>query len=246
MDLGIRGRRAAVAAASTGLGYGCAAALLAEGARVAICSRDRSRVEAAAARLGGGVVPLVADVSTEEGAAGFVEQAAAALGPIDILVPNAGGPPRGTFSTTTLEGYREALELNLLSTIAMCRAAVPGMRERKWGRVVAITSSGARSPIAVLAASSTARAAVTSFLKVLATEVAPDGVTVNSVQPGVHATDRIKALGPIEEVAKRVPAGIVGTAEDFGKIVAFLCSDAAKFVTGTSVLVDGGAYSGLV
>lgn len=246
MDLGIRGRTAAVAAASTGLGYGCAAALLAEGVRVAICSRDRSRVEAAAARLGGGVVPLVADVSTEEGATGFVEQAAATLGPIDILVPNAGGPPRGTFSSTTLAGYREALELNLLSTIAMCRAAVPGMRERRWGRVVAITSSGARSPIPVLAASSTARAAVTSFLKVLATEVAPDGVTVNSVQPGVHATDRIKALGPIGDVAKRVPAGIVGSAEDFGRIVAFLCSDAAKFVTGTSVLVDGGAYTGLV
>ncbi|HVR27888.1 MAG TPA: SDR family oxidoreductase [Thermoanaerobaculia bacterium] len=246
MDLGIRGRTAAVAAASTGLGFGCAAALRAEGVRVAICSRDRERVEAAAARLGADVVPIVADVSTEEGAAGFVDRAAAALGPIDILVANAGGPPRGTFSTTSLEAYREALALNALSTIAMCQRAVPAMRERRWGRVVAITSAGARQPIPVLAASSTARAAVTSFLKVLATEVAPDGVTVNSVQPGVHATDRIKALGPIEQIAKRVPAGIVGTAEDFGRIVAFLCSDAAKFVTGTSVLVDGGAYPGLI
>jgi 3-oxoacyl-[acyl-carrier protein] reductase len=246
MDLGIRGRTAAVAAASTGLGYGCAAALVAEGVRVAICSRDRARVEAAAAKLGAGVVAIVADVSSSEGAAGFVDQAAAALGPIDILVANAGGPPRGTFSSTTLEAYREALELNALSTIVMCQRAVPAMRERRWGRVVAITSSGARQPIPALAASSTARGAVSSFLKVLATEVAPDGVTVNSVQPGVHATDRIKALGPIADIAKRVPAGIVGTAEDFGRIVAFLCSDAAKFVTGTSVLVDGGAYPGLV
>jgi 3-oxoacyl-[acyl-carrier protein] reductase len=246
MDLGIRGRTAAVAAASTGLGFGCAAALVAEGVRVAICSRDRVRVEAAAARLGADVVAIVADVSTERGATGFVDQAAAALGPIDILVPNAGGPPRGTFSTTSLSAYREAFELNALSTIAMCRAAVPAMRERHWGRVVAITSAGARQPIPVLAASSTARAAVTSFLKVLATEVAPHGITVNSVQPGVHATDRIKSLGPIEEIAKRVPAGIVGSAEDFGKIVAFLCSEPAKFVTGTSVLADGGAYPGLV
>ena len=246
MDLGIRGRTAAVAAASTGLGYGCAAALHAEGVRVAICSRDRGRVEEAAARIGAGVVPVVADVATEDGATRFVEQAVAALGSVDILVPNAGGPPRGTFSSTSLEAYREALALNTLSTIAMCQRAVPAMRERRWGRVVAITSSGARQPIPMLAASSTARAAVTSFLKVLATEVAPDGVTVNSVQPGVHATDRIKALGPIDEIAKRVPAGIVGSAEDFGKIVAFLCSDAARFITGTSVLVDGGAYPGLV
>jgi 3-oxoacyl-[acyl-carrier protein] reductase len=244
MDLGIRGRTAAVAAASTGLGFGCAAALLAEGAKVAICSRDRARVEAAAKRLGSDVVAIVADVSTEEGAASFVEQAAAALGPIDILVPNAGGPPRGTPVSTTLEAYREALDLNTLSTIVMCQRAVPAMRERRWGRIVAITSAGARSPIVNLAASSTARGAVTSFLKTLATEVAPDGVTVNSVQPGVHATDRIKGIGPIEEIAKRVPAGIIGDAGDFGKLVAFLCSEPAKFITGTSVLVDGGAFSG--
>jgi 3-oxoacyl-[acyl-carrier protein] reductase len=246
MDLGIRGRTAAVAAASTGLGFGCAAALHAEGVRVAICSRDPARVEAAAKRLGPDVVAIVADVSTEDGAATFVEQAARALGPIDILVPNAGGPPRGTASATTIEAYREALELNALSTIVMCQHAVPAMRERHWGRVVAITSAGARQPIPVLAASSTARAAVTSFLKVLATEVASDGVTVNSVQPGVHATDRIKGMGPIEEIAKRVPAGIVGDASDFGKVVAFLCSEPAKFITGTSVLVDGGASPGLI
>ena len=246
MDLGIRGRTAAVAAASTGLGYGSAAALVAEGVKVAICSRDRARVEAAAKRLGTGVVPIVADVSTEEGAASFVDQAAAALGPIDILVPNAGGPPRGVPSETTVRGYREALDLNTLSTIVMCQRALPAMRERRWGRIVAITSAGARSPIPTLAASSTARAAVTSFLKVLATEVAKDGVTVNSVQPGAHATDRIKGMGPIEEIAKRIPAGIVGTADDFGAIVAFLCSEQAKFVTGTSVLVDGGSFSGLI
>ena len=246
MDLGIRGRTAAVAAASTGLGYGSAAALVAEGVKVAICSRDRARVEAAAKRMGAGVVPIVADVGTEEGAASFVDQTVAALGPIDILVPNAGGPPRGAASETTAQAYRDALALNALSTIVMCQRALPAMRERHWGRIVAITSAGARSPIPTLAASSPARAAVTSFLKVLATEVAKDGVTVNSVQPGAHATDRIKGMGPIEEIAKRIPAGIVGTADDFGAIVAFLCSEQAKFVTGTSVLVDGGSFSGLI
>jgi 3-oxoacyl-[acyl-carrier protein] reductase len=244
MDLGIRGRTAAVAAASTGLGFGCAAALAAEGVRVAICSRDRARVEAAAKRIGADVVPIVADVSTENGAASFVDGAVGALGQIDILVPNAGGPPRGNPAGTTLQAYRDALDLNALSTIVMCQRALPAMRERRWGRIVAITSAGARSPITNLAASSTARAAVTSFLKVLANEVAKDGVTVNSVQPGAHATDRIKAVGPIEEIAKRIPAGIVGTADDFGKVVAFLCSEPAKFITGTSVLVDGGAFSG--
>jgi 3-oxoacyl-[acyl-carrier protein] reductase len=192
------------------------------------------------------VVAIVADVSTEAGAASFIDQALAALGSIDILVPNAGGPPRGTPLESSAQAYRDALDLNALSTIVMCQRAVPGMRTRRWGRVVAITSAGARSPIPTLAASSTARAAVTSFLKVLATEVARDGVTVNSVQPGVHATDRIKGMGPLEEIAKRVPAGIVGTAEDFGKVVAFLCSEPAKFITGTSVLVDGGAFSGLI
>ena len=195
MDLGIKGKTAAVAASSVGLGYGCAEALVAEGVRVALCSRDEERVAAAAARLGDDTVPLVADVSTREGAAEFVKQAIAALGQVDILIANAGGPPPGTFATTTMDAYEQALHLNLLSTVAMCREAVPAMQERGWGRVVAITSIGAKQPIGTLAASSTARAGVTGFLKVLATEVAPDGVTVNSVQPGIHATDRVKALG---------------------------------------------------
>ena len=148
-------------------------------------------------------------------------------------------PARGSGSraTTTIEGYREALDLNLLSTVAMCRAAVPAMQERQWGRVVAITSFGARQPVGTLAASSTARAGVTSFLKVLATEVAADGVTVNSAQPGMHATDRIKHLGRTEEAAKRIPVGFIGDPADFGKVVAFLCSEPARFVTGTSVLI---------
>ena len=246
MDLGIQGRKAAVAAASTGLGFGCAKALLEDGVQVAVCSRSQERIKEAAEQLGPGAVPIVADMSTEDGARSFVEQATEKLGQVDILVANAGGPPPGSPATTSIDGYREAIDLNLLSTIVMCQAALSGMRERGWGRIVAITSIGARQPIGNLAASSVARAGVSSFLKTLSAEVARDGVTVNSAQPGIHATDRIKSLGNTDVVAQRVPTGTLGTAEDFGRAVAFLCSEPAKFITGTSILLDGGAYQGLI
>ena len=246
VDLGLEGKTAAVAAASTGLGFGCAQALAEEGVRVAICGRNRETIEAAAAKLPGDALAIVADLSTPDGAKGFIADALAGLGHVDILVANAGGPPPGTFATTTIEAYREALDLTLLSTVAMCQEAVPAMQERGWGRVVAITSIGAKQPIGTLAASSMARAGVTSFLKVLATEVAGDGVTVNSIQPGIHATNRIKRLGNIEDIGKRIPTGVIGTAEDFGKAAAFLCSEPAKFITGTGLLLDGGAYTGLL
>lgn len=246
MDLGIQGRKAAVAAASTGLGFGCAKALIEDGVQVAVCSRSQERIKEAAAELGPGAVPIVADMSTEDGARSFVEQAIQEMGQVDILVANAGGPPPGSPATTSIDGYREAIDLNLLSTIVMCQTALPGMRERGWGRIVAVTSIGARQPIGNLAASSVARAGVSSFLKTLSAEVARDGVTVNSAQPGIHATDRIKSLGNTDVVAQRVPTGTLGTAEDFGKAVAFLCSEPAKFITGTSILLDGGAYQGLI
>ena len=246
MDLGLRDRVAAVAAASSGLGLASARALAAEGARVAICGRDASRLTAAADAIDGEVVTVVADVSDPAAAAGFVEEAADRLGPVDVLVANAGGPPAGTFASTDLGGYEEALRLNLLSTVALCQAAVPGMQERGWGRVVAITSVGARAPIGRLIASSTARAGVTAFLKVLATEVAGDGVTVNSIQPGMHATDRLAHLGtPLDELASQIPVGFVGDPDDFGAVVAFLCSRQARFITGTAVPVEGGTLGGL-
>jgi 3-oxoacyl-[acyl-carrier protein] reductase len=248
VDLGLSGKRAAVAAASAGLGFGVAKALVGEGAQVAICGRDAERVEAAAAQLG--AVPLVVDVSDPTEAAAFVERSAEALeGPVDVLVANAGGPPGGTFASTDLDGYREAVDLNLLSTIAMCRAAVPPMQDQGWGRVVAVTSIGVRQPPGQLIASATARAGLTAFLKVLATEVAGDGVTVNSAQPGLHDTDRMRQLyggPPPPEAAAAVPVGRLGDADDFGAVVAFLCSEQAGFVTGTSLLVDGGAFPGLV
>jgi 3-oxoacyl-[acyl-carrier protein] reductase len=247
MDLGIAGRRAAVAAASRGLGYATAAALAAEGVHVAICGRDRAGVEDAAVRIGGDCVGLEADVSTVEGARGFVADATVALGGIDIVVPNAGGPPAGDFaSVEDIDAYAKAFELNCLSSIAMCQATVPAMQAAGWGRVVAITSVAVRQPIPTLILSNTARAGLTGFLKTLAREVARDGVTVNSLQPGFHATERMQALhDDPSSLGAAVPAGVIGDPADFGKIAAFVCSEAAGYLTGAAIPVDGGAYAGL-
>ena len=242
MDLGIAGKRAAVAAASSGLGLASAAALAAEGATVAICGRDEKRLEAAAAAVGHGCIPIVADVGTADGAAGFIEAATGALGGIDILVPNGGGPPAGNFETTPVDWYPAALDANLLAIVAMCKAAVPAMREQGWGRVVAITSLSVRQPMANLILSNTARAGVTAFLKTLALEVAADGVTVNTVQPGLHRTPRVEQLygGEAADGMR------MGDAADFGAVVAFLCSEQARFTTGVQLHVDGGTYAGLL
>lgn len=250
MDLGISGKRAAVAAASDGLGLAGAHALAAAGVKVAICGRDVDRLERAVETLrstGGDVVGLTADVSTTDGATDFVERAREQLGDIDILVPNAGGPPIGGFEAMDLDAYRGAIELNLLATVAMCQAAMPAMRSQGWGRVVAITSISVRQPIDGLILSNTARAGLTGFLKTLALEVAADGVTVNSVQPGSHSTDRLRERygGDLTEAAARVPAKVLGRPEDFGAVVAFLCSDQARFITGAAIPVDGGSHRGL-
>ena len=240
MDLGIDGRRAAVAAASAGLGFASAKALAAEGVTVAICGRDRSRIDAAAGRIGAGAVPLVADVSTPDGAADFVEMARAALGGVDILVTNAGGPPGGNFAATPVDAYPAALDLNLMSVVAMCKAAVPAMQAQRWGRIVAITSLSVRQPMAQLILSNTARAGATAFLKTLAREVAADGVTVNSAQPGLHLTDRLREI-----YRDGLPDRPLGDPADFGRVVAFLCSEPARFTTGVQLHVDGGDYAGL-
>ena len=246
VNFGIEGRRAAVAAASSGLGFATARALADEGVTVAICSRSRERIEAAAAEIGPRAVPLVADVSTEEGAAGFVQAARDALGVVDILLCNGGGPPPGNFASTPPEAYRAAIELNCLTHIAMCQEAVPAMREHRWGRVIAITSVGVRQPIAGLILSNVARSGLTAFLKTLAREIAGDGVTVNSLLPGFHDTERVRSLyGELDATQAGIPAGVLGDPTDFGRVAAFLCSEAASFVTGTAIPVDGGAYTGL-
>lgn len=247
MELGLSGKRAAVAASSGGLGFGIAAALAGEGAQVVVNGRDATRAEAAAARIG--ATAVVGDVGTVDGAVAFVAGAMDALGGIDVLVTNAGGPPAGNVAAfeDDIEQYRRALELNCLSVIAMCNAAIPGMRERGWGRVVAITSSSVRQPMPHLVLSNTARAGATGFLKTLAGEVAPHGITVNSLQPGLHDTDRLRSLygDDTSGAGALVPTGVIGDAADFGALAAFLCSDHARFVTGAAIPVDGGASGGL-
>lgn len=247
MDLGLTGRRAAVAAGSAGLGFGSALALANDGAEVVICGRDEARLKDAVARIGHSCRYVVCDVSDAEGGREFVELATGVLGGVDILVCNAGGPPPGTFASTPIEAYAKALDLSLLSVVGMCKAAVPSMQERGWGRVVAITSYGVRQPIPTLILSNTARTGTTGFLKTVAREVAKDGVTVNSVQPGVHLTDRITQVygANPDASAMGIPAGVLGDPIDFGHAVAFLCSEHARFITGAHLPVDGGQYAGL-
>ena len=246
MDLGIAGRRALVAASSSGLGLATARALVDAGCKVVVSGRDADRLAAAASELEGSV-PVIADVSTPAGAEALVAEAHAALGGVDVLVTNAGGPPPGRFADTDVDQYAAALDLNLMSVVAMCKAAVPPMQERGWGRVVAITSISVRQPIGELILSNTARAGATAFLKTMALEVAGDGVTVNSVQPGYHATARLLDVyrDGIDELADQLPTKSVGDADDFGRVCAFLCSESAKFITGAALPVDGGSHKGL-
>lgn len=247
MELSLQGKRAIVAGASAGLGLGCAKALAAEGAIVAMGSRTKGRIEAAAAEIPN-AIPIVGDVSTSDGATDFVGESMKELGGVDILVTNAGGPPIAAWNDAELPMYEDALDLNLMSVIAMSLAAIPSMRKQKWGRIVAITSISVREPLPNIILSNTARAGATAFLKTLATGVAADGVTVNSLQPGLHLTDRVKAIygdDVPDDAAAGIPTKKFGDPDDFGQVAAFLCSDAAKFITGAAIPIDGGAAGGL-
>ena len=247
MELGLENRRAVVAGASEGLGFACAQALAAEGVTVVIGSRSAERIEAAARRIGDRVIPLVTNLNSAQAGKDFVERAAQALGAHpEVVVANAGGPPKGNFEETPIEAYEEAFGQNMYSAIGMCQAAIPAMKEAGWGRVIAITSIGVKMPISYLILSNTTRSALTSFLKTLATEVAPHGVTVNNVMPGGHATDRIKKVYGENLDFSVIPGGRPGEPADFGAIVTFLASDRATYITGVSLPVDGGAYPGLL
>lgn len=254
MDLGLHGRNALVTGASSGLGLATASALAAEGVNVTLVARSAEKLTAAAGAISSSISPtsgtqvftVVADVSDPEAVARMVERATSMMGRVDILIANAGGPPPGNFASTPFEAYRQALELNLLSTVAMCQAVVPAMQERQWGRIVAITSSSVREPIDRLILSNTARAGVTGFLKTLAREVAGHGITVNSLQPGLHLTDRLSAIyADPAALAASVPTGKLGDPDDFGRVAAFLCSEHCKFITGSAIPLDGGALHGL-
>ena len=263
MNLGISGKIALVTAASKGLGRGAAEALSAEGCRVAICARTADSVNRAAeeisSKTGREVMGLTADMSRASDIEALFENVRAKLGDPDIVVCNAGGPPTGNFATTTVDQFHPAIELSMLSSIRMTYIAVPAMKAKGWGRIVFITSFAVKQPIPFLILSNTARAGLTGFMKTVAREIAATGVTVNAVLPGIHATDRVKdAIRwradqehlPYQEAvdAQKAmsPMHELGDPADFGGVVAFLCSRQAKFITGESLLVDGGAYAGLV
>ena len=243
MDLGISGKVALVTGASQGIGFGIARELAAEGARVAISSRSRDRIDAAAAEIG--ATGYVHDTVDLDAAPGLVESVTSDLGPIEILVTNTGGPPGGDPLEFTREQWEEAHRELVVAPIEMIELVVPGMRERGFGRVVSVSSSAARAPIPALLMSNAHRPGLLGAFKTLAGKLAGDGITLNTILPGRIATDRIKHLhGSIERaqevVREEVPARRLGTAEEIGAVAAFLCSERASYVTGQALLVDGG------
>ena len=246
MDLGITGRTALVTGSSSGLGFSAAKALSEAGAQVCLVSRSKQRVDDAAKKISKDCQSIVADLSDPDSIISMLKNAQQVVGHIDILIANAGGPPPGNFETTDLGLFPEALQVNLLSTVSMCQELIPKMSKNEWGRVVAVTSVAAREPNPQLILSNTARSGLTSFLKTTATEVASSGVTINSIQPGLHSTDRLNELfTDLEDLALQVPTKRLGDPDDFGKVVAFLCSEQAKFITGAAIPVDGGSTKGL-
>lgn len=255
MDLGIRGKRALVTAASKGLGHGCAQALAEAGVDLVLNARGAEALETTAADLramhGVTVVTVAGDITTEAGRAAVL-----AHGPFDILVTNAGGPPPGIWSDWDREDFIKAIDANMLTPIALMQSCLPGMIERGWGRVVNITSQSVKSPIPQLGLSNAARAGLTGFVGGTSRQVAPFGVTINNLLPGIHDTDRataldsgvVKARGLTMDEARAermasIPARRYGTAAEFGAACAFLCSQQAGFIVGQNILLDGGALN---
>ncbi len=253
MDLGIRGKRALVCASSKGLGLGCAEALAEAGVDLVMNARGAETLEAEATRLrssyGIAVQTVACDVTTPEGQAEVISAAQGA----DILVTNAGGPPPGMWSDWERDDFIKALDANMLTPIAFMKALLPGMMDKGWGRVVNITSQSVRAPIAVLGLSNAARTGLTGYVAGTSRQVAPHGVTINNLLPGIHATDRANALdGGVSEQkgismaearserAATIPARRYGTREEFGATCAFLCSQHAGFIVGQNILLDGG------
>lgn len=251
MELGIRGRVALVTGASRGLGFACARALAEEGCAVAVVARSPEAVSRAAAELGVSgrrAHAIVADVADPAAPGRVLAETEAALGPVDILVANAGGPRPGGFTDVEEDDWERAVQQNLLATVRLMRAVLPGMRQRRWGRIVAITSTTAREATDALVLSNAVRAGVGGVVRTLAREVASEGIRVNNVMPGPIATERLREIyggsgdvdAALAERAARNPAGRLGHPDEVGDLVAFLCGERANFLTGASILIDGG------
>jgi 3-oxoacyl-[acyl-carrier protein] reductase len=237
MDLGIDDKVALVTASSKGLGFGAALALSREGAKVVMCARDAEGLRAAAGSLPGESLAIAADVTDPAAPARLVNEAHQRFGRLDILVANAGGPPAGKAFEVQDDALRAAYEANFLTSVRLAREVLPAMRAGAWGRICLITSFFIKQPAPNLVLSNTARTALWAWAKTAAQDLAPEGITVNVVAPGPHATDRMIELGG---------GGPMGDPEDFGRVVAFLCSEPAGFISGTALQVDGAATLGLL
>ncbi|MFQ5837298.1 MAG: SDR family oxidoreductase [Thermoplasmata archaeon] len=262
MDLGLQGKVAVVAAASLGLGRAIALELSREGARVAICSRDEGRVKTAASEIsretGNDVLPVLADVTKSEDVRAFVRRVVEAYGGVDVLVTNAGGPPPGNFEDVGDEEWYATYDLTFMSAARLIRECLPHMKEKRWGRIIVMTSLSVKQPIDNLVLSNAIRLAVVGLAKSLAKDLAPYDITVNITGPGFIATDRLKELfeakakkeGTTAEdvqagIVKAIPMGRLGEPKEMGELVAFLASERASYLTGSFIQLDGGMYRGV-
>ena len=260
LDLGLDGKIAIITGGSDGLGRATAYRMASEGAKVVICGRRAEHLEQNAAALrnetGGAVLGVRADVCNVDDCTNLIVETVKAFGGVDILVNNAGGPPPGMWSDWDRADWEKALNGNMLTPIALIKAVLPGMIEKRWGRIVNITSGSVRSPIPILGLSNAARAGLTGYVAGTSRQVAQYGVVMNNLLPGAHDTDRIAALAAseskatgksVDEVkagrADALPTKAIGTPEDFGQTCAFMCSDYVKFMIGQNILLDGGAFN---
>lgn len=263
MDLGIKGRVAVVCGSSQGLGRAVAETLAEEGARVVVNSRSPEKLAATRRAIvdatGAEVEAIAGNLSDPDAVRALVEGAEKAFGQVDILVTNTGGPPSGPFESHTADVWRETIERNFESVVNLVRAALPGMKERGWGRILNVTSISVKQPVAGLILSNSIRAGVTGFARTIANEAAPFGVTVNNILPGFTRTERLVDLaeaisaregGAVEDAyagwEAEIPMGRVGEPHEFAALAAFLCSERASYITGQSVAVDGGWIKGLI
>lgn len=263
MDLGLEGKIGFVAAASSGLGLAVAHALAAEGVSLGICSRNRERISRAADQVreahGVEVRPYVCDVSDGESVRECQQAMVQHFGTCHILFANSGGPPAGPVQEFRAGDFRQALALNLLSTIHLADSFLPAMKAQKWGRIIALASITVKQPLSNLALSNVSRAGVVAYIKTLSTAVAPLNITANTVAPGYFLTDRVRHLiedqsgekgisfdQGLQNLHSSIPAGKTGTPSDFGSLVAFLASRQAAYITGDTILIDGGLYQGVM
>ena len=263
MDLGLAGKVALVAAASKGLGRAIAEELAREGASIVMCARGEDALRAARDEIAGStgtdVIAVAGDVSRSEDVDNIVRHALEKFGRVDILITNAGGPPSGKFESLSQEMWQNAVDLTLMSVINLTAAVMPGMKERKWGRIINVTSIAVKQPVDGLMLSNSLRAAVTGFARTLANEVAPFGVTVNNILPGYTRTERVEQLSravakregvtqnaAVERWESEIPIGRLGEPREFAALAAFIASERASYITAQSIVVDGGWIRGLL